>query len=70
VDGKITGSEVMAKIYQAMSLLRGHNASVAWVVIYTPIEREQREMRPPVLAAFVADMDNAIDGALSNAAAP
>jgi hypothetical protein len=27
-------------------------------------------MRPPVLAAFVADMDNAIDGALSNAAAP
>jgi exosortase A len=69
VDGKTTGSEVMAKIYQALALLRGHNASVAWVVAYTPMASEERDPRP-VLSAFVADMDSAIAGALSNAASP
>jgi len=70
VDGKITGSEVMAKIYQALSLLRGHNAPVAWVVVYTPIGRDEQDPRLPILSAFVAEMDKVIDGALSSAATP
>ena len=69
VDGKTTGSEVMAKIYQALALLRGRNAPVAWVLVYTPIASEERDPRP-VLSAFVAEMDSAIAGALSNAATP
>jgi len=69
VDGKTTGSEFMAKMYQAVALLRGRNAPIAWVVVYTPIASEDPNPRP-VLPAFVAAMDGAIAGALSRAAAP
>jgi exosortase A len=69
VDGKITGSEVMATIYQAMAVVRGRNAPVAWIVVYTPITNQVRDPRA-VLSAFVADMDSAIAGALSSAATP
>jgi exosortase A len=70
VDGKSTGSEVMAAIYQALALLRGRNAPVAWVVVYTPIGSEERDPSPPVLSAFVAAMHGAIETALSSTAAP
>ena len=69
VDGKVTGSQIIARIYQAMSLLRGRNAPVAWVVVYTPITSEERDARP-VLSAFVAEMDDAIAGTLYSAATP
>jgi EpsI family protein len=70
VDGKTTGSETMAAIYQALALLRGRDAPVAWVVVYTPIPSGERDPRPPVLSAFVAAMDGAIRTALASAAAP
>jgi len=69
VDGRTTGSEVVAKVYQALALLRGRDAPVAWVVVYTPVTREERDPRP-VLSSFVADMDGAIAGALARTAAP
>ena len=69
VDGKTTGSEIMAKIYQALSLLRGRNAPVAWVVVYTPIMGEDRDTQG-ILSTFVADMHGAIAAALSSAAMP
>jgi hypothetical protein len=60
----------MAAIYQALALLRGRNAPVAWVVVYTPIGSEERDPSPPVLSAFVAAMHGAIETALSSTAAP
>ena len=69
VDGKTTGSEIVAKIYQVLALLRGHNAAVAWVLVYTPITGEERDAHS-VLSAFVAEMDGAIAGALSSAGTP
>jgi exosortase A len=69
VDGKSTGSEVMAAVYQALALLRGRNAPVAWVVVYTPVASDERDPRP-VLSAFVAAMDGAIERALASASSP
>jgi EpsI family protein len=36
VDGRATSNAYEAKFLQALSILRGHGDSVAWVVIYVP----------------------------------
>ena len=38
VNGHETSSEFLAKLYQAISVLRGHGDAVAWIIVYTPTE--------------------------------
>jgi exosortase A len=67
VDGAVTSSDVSAKMYQAISVLRGHGDPVAWVVVYTPTERGEPQVRA-TLQAFTVDMGGPIDAALRRAA--
>jgi len=67
VGGRVTSSDLTAKFYQALGVLRGVNDSVAWVVIATPTDRSEDDVRP-ILSRFAADMQSAIDAALRSAA--
>jgi EpsI family protein len=67
VDGDVTSSDVTAKLYQAWSVLRGHGDPVAWVVVYTPTERGEPEVRA-TLQSFATDMGVPIDAVLRQAA--
>ena len=66
-DGRVTSSEVVAKIYQLLAIARGHGDPVAWVVAYTSTARGVEEASA-ALQAFVADMHEPIDAALHKAA--
>ena len=66
VDGRVTASDSVAKLYEMLALLRGHGDPVAWVVVYTPTERSEEGVRA-TLQAFTADMRGAIDAALRDA---
>jgi exosortase A len=67
VDGHVTTSEYVGKMYEVLAVLRGHGDPVAWVVIFTPTERGEPEVRE-TLQAFTAAMYESIDTALRNAA--
>jgi exosortase A len=66
-DGAVTSSDVAAKLYQALSVLRGHGDPVAWVVVYTPTDTGEPQVRA-ALQAFTADMRAPIDALLRQAA--
>jgi exosortase A len=67
VDGHVTASEYIAKMYEVLAVLRGHGDPVAWVVIFTPTEGGEPQVRA-TLQAFTAAMYEPIDTALRNAA--
>jgi EpsI family protein len=67
VDGRVTSSELLAKWYEVLAVLRGHGDPVAWVIISTPTERGEAQARA-TLQAFTADMRVSIDAALRQAA--
>ena len=67
VDGAVTSSDVAAKLYQALSVLRGHGDPVAWVVVYTPTDTGEPQVRA-ALQGFTTDMRAPIDALLRQAA--
>jgi EpsI family protein len=67
VDGRATSNDYVAKLYQAMSVLEGRGDPVAWVIVYTPTETDEQDRA--ALRAFTADMREAIDSTLREAAA-
>jgi exosortase A len=68
VDGRATSNEYFAKFYQLLSVIQGHGDSVAWVIIYTPIEQSEAQARA-TLEGFTAAMRGSIDATLRQAAA-
>ena len=67
VDGRVTASDSVAKLYEMLALLQGHGDPVAWIVVYTPTERSEEQVRA-TLRAFTADMREPIDAALRETA--
>ncbi len=67
VDGHVTSSEYVAKLYEALAMLRGHGDPVAWVVVFTPTERDEPEVRT-TLQAFATAMREPIEAVLRKAA--
>ena len=45
VDGHVTTSEYVAKMYEVLAVLQGHGDPVAWVVIFTPTEHDEAQVR-------------------------
>jgi exosortase A len=68
VDGHDTSSIYAAKLYQSLSVLLRHGDPAAWIVVYTPTETDEAEVRA-TLQAFTSNMRGAIDAALKQAAA-
>jgi exosortase A len=68
VDGHETSSEFLAKLYQALSVLRGHGDPVAWVVVYMPAGAGGVDTTA-TLRDFSAGMRASIDTALRRAVA-
>ena len=68
VNGHETSSEFLAKLYQALSVLRGRGDAVAWIVVYTPTEIGT-PTASAALQQFTGDMRGAIDAALRTAVA-
>ena len=69
VDGRETSSEYLAKLYQALSVLRGRGDPVAWVVAYAPADSSAVDAGA-LLREFRSDMQESINAALRRAVAP
>jgi len=67
VDGHVTTSAYVAKMYEVLAVLQGHGDPVAWVVVFTPTERDEPQARA-TLDAFTTAMQAPIDAALRQAA--
>ena len=67
VDGRVTTNEFVAKIYEALAVLQGHGDPVAWVVAFTPTERDEAQARS-TLEDFATAMREPIDTILQRAA--
>ena len=67
VDGHVTASEYVAKLYEALAVLQGHGDPVAWVVVFTPTEHDEAQVRA-TLQDFTTAMREPIDAALRQAA--
>ena len=67
VDGHATSNEYEAKLYQAISMLRGHGDSVAWIVIYVLDDNAGVQARA-TLQQFAVAMRVRIDEMLRKAA--
>ena len=67
VDGHLTSSDYMAKLYEALSVLQGHGDATAWVVVYTATGNSQVQVEP-VLQEFTSTMGGAISAVLQRAA--
>ena len=67
VDGRITSNAYEAKFLQAMSILRGHGDSVAWVVVFVP-DDNQAVSANDMLRRFAVAMRRPIDEMLQRAA--
>jgi len=67
VDGHVTTSQYVAKMYEALAVLQGHGDPAAWVVVFTPTERDEAQARA-TLQAFTTAMREPIDAALREAA--
>jgi EpsI family protein len=67
VNGHLTSSDYAAKLYQAMSVLGRHGDGTAWVIVYAATGTGEAAVRP-VLQSFTADMMQAIDASLRQAA--
>src|SRR5207248_2476591 len=69
VDGHVTASEHIAKMYEVLAMLQGHGGPVAWIVIFTPTDRDEPQVRA-TLQAFTTAMREPIEAALRKAAEP
>jgi exosortase A len=69
VDGRTTSSDLAAKAYEALALARARPSSAAWVVLYTPAEGRDEQIRER-LESFARAMGSDIDKALFAAAEP
>ena len=67
VDGHVTSNEYEAKLYQAISTLRGHGDPVAWIVIYAPSDGGKTHAGAS-LQQFATIMRGSIEGMLREAA--
>jgi EpsI family protein len=67
VDGHVTSKDYEAKLYQAMSVLRGHGDSVAWVIVYAPAGQGVAQASQNV-RRFAMAMGRSLDGMLREAA--
>ncbi len=67
IDGHTTTNEYVAKMYEVLAVLQGHGDPVAWVVIFTPTDRDEAEVRA-TLQDFTAAMREPIEVALRQAA--
>jgi len=67
IDGRLTASEYLATIYQALAVLQGRGNPVAWVVIFTPTPRDEAEVRA-TLQDFATAMREPIEAVLRQAA--
>jgi len=67
IDGRHTSNDYLAKLYQVLSVLAQHGDSVAWVIVYTPTETDEPQVRA-TLQKFSADMVGTINAALKAAA--
>ena len=67
VDGQLTTSDFMAKLYQVAGKLRGHGDPTAWVVLYTPADGNEAKANA-LLGSFASRMGPTIDAALNDAA--
>ena len=69
VDGRATSSDLVAKIYQTLSLVRYRGSPAAWVVLYTNSDGGEERDRER-LESFASAMWKDIDKALLAAAQP
>lgn len=67
VDGHVTTSQYVAKMYEALAVLQGHGDPAAWVVVFTPTEHDEAQVRM-TLQAFTTAMREPIDAALRETA--
>ncbi len=67
VDGRVTTSDLVAKLYEILALVQGHGDPAAWIVLFTPTERGEEQVRA-TLQAFVTDMQEPLAAALRHAA--
>ena len=67
VDGHVTTSQYVAKMYEALAVLQGHGDPAAWVVVFTPTEHDEAQVRR-TLQSFTTVMREPIDAALREAA--
>jgi len=67
VDGHVTASEYVAKMYEVLAVLRGRGHPVACLIVFTPTESDEPQVRA-TLQAFTAAMYEPIDTTLRNAA--
>jgi EpsI family protein len=63
VDGHVTTSDTMAKLYEVLAWVQGHGNPVAWIIVYTPTANGLERVRP-LLEEFTAAMHEPIDAAL------
>lgn len=68
VNGHETSSEMLAKLYQAFSVLQGRGDPVAWVVVYVPTDIGAVNAGA-TLREFSTDMRGSIDAVLRRAVA-
>ncbi len=69
IDGHVTASDFVAKLYEAYALLAGHGKPAAWVIAFTPTERGADQVRV-TLQAFASAMHGPIEAALREASDP
>jgi EpsI family protein len=68
VDGHVTSKDYEAKLYQALSVLRGHGDSVAWIIVYASADKGDAQASLSV-GQFAVAMGGALDKMLRDAAA-
>lgn len=66
IAGRVTTSDLVARFDEMLGLLQGRRKPVAWVIIYTPTEPGEDEVRA-TLGAFTSAMGASIDAALRKA---
>jgi exosortase A len=67
VDGQVTASPVVVTFHQVLAILRGRSDAVAWVVLYTPLDRGE-DAAARALAAFARAAGGPLDTTLRAAA--
>jgi exosortase A len=67
VDGHLTTSEYAARIYEVLAVIRGHGDPVAWIVVFTPTDSDEQQVRA-TLQSFTDTMRDPIDAVLRKAA--
>jgi EpsI family protein len=67
VDGRMTARPLAVMLYQTLAVLRGRSDAVAWVILYTPLERGE-QAASETLAAFAQAIGRPLESTLARAA--